>query len=269
MINFIRKNYRLIIPSVLLLLSFYGMTRFKMLGEQSESAVYDIYFLVFQIIFILSLAYVVFSWLFSVWKEYRLLKNKQTEAELAILKNKIDPHFFFNTLNNLYGLVVEKSEKAPEVILKLSDIMRYTIYEGEKSKVSLADEIAYLEQYIEIHKIRYQKNVKIDFEVETDKENTYFLAPLLLIILVENAFKHGIEKLRDNAFIDIKLYVRNHKLHFKTTNNFDPNIKNDSTGIGLRNFKRRLELIYPKKHEFNVFTEDDIYKTGLILDLEQ
>ena len=126
-------------------------------------------------------------WAFEQWKWLKTLKAEKTNVELALLKSQINPHFFFNTLNNLYGLTMEKSDKAPEVVLKLSEMMRYTIYEGKKEVVPIREEIKYLENYITLQQLRYQKTVDIRFEQSLDKE--YEIAPLLFIILLENAFK--------------------------------------------------------------------------------
>ena len=115
------------------------------------------------------------------------LKNEKAKAELALLKSQINPHFLFNSLNNLYGLTIEKSDDAPTVVLKLSDMLRYTIYEGQENIVPLKEEVNYLQNYIELHKIRHQKSVDIVFDYEIDE--SIRVAPLLFIILLENAFK--------------------------------------------------------------------------------
>ena len=181
-------------------------------------------------------------WIYDQWIWVKSMKAGKREAELSLLRSQINPHFFFNTLNNLYALTITKSEQAPEVILKLSDMMRYTIYEGEKETVKLLDEITYLENYIELHKIRYKKSVEISFNHSVDTSLT--VAPLMFIILLENAFKHGIESLAENAFIHIDLYEDKNFICFDIENNFDPNDQNESTGIGLNNLKKRLSLLY-------------------------
>ena len=202
-------------------------------------------------------------WIFEQWKWIQGLKAGKREAELSLLRSQINPHFFFNTLNNLYALTITKSDQAPEVILKLSDMMRYTIYEGEKETVKLLDEITYLENYIELHKIRYKKTVEISFNHSIDTSLT--IAPLLFILLLENAFKHGIESLAENAFIHIDLYEDSKFICFDIENNFDPNNENESTGIGLDNLKKRLSLLYKGKHEYSVDVTDNVYKTKLII----
>ncbi len=200
-------------------------------------------------------------WVFEQWKWLQNLKAEKAKTELSLLRTQINPHFFFNTLNNLYALTVKNSEQAPDVILKLSDMMRYTIYEGEKETVKLKDEIEYLNNYIELHKIRYKKSVEITFKHDIDTSLT--IAPLLYIILLENAFKHGIETLTENAFIHMNLYEDTDFIHFDIENNFDPNNLNESNGIGLKNLKRRLSLLYKEKHELTVKKTNNTYKTAL------
>ena len=222
---------------------------------------YDTYFALFQMLFLLVISSIVLAWLFRFWRAHRQLKNDKTEAELALLKSKIDPHFFFNTLNNLYGLAIEKADETPEVILKLSEVMRYTIYEGENETVNIKDEISYLEKYIEIHQIRYQKDVSILFDKEIDNYETR-IPPLLFIMLLENAFKHGVESLTDKAYIRLYLKCKRKKISFTIENNFDIDIKANK-GIGLGNLKKRLQLLYPKKHELIVSSKDGIFNVQL------
>jgi LytS/YehU family sensor histidine kinase len=190
------------------------------------------------------------------------LKKEKTTTELMHLQSQVNPHFFFNMLNNLYGLVDKDSEKAKKLILKLSDMMRYSIYEGEKDLVSLKNEADYLKNYIGLHKIRYHK--KIDVTFESDIQENYKVKPLLFIILLENAFKHGVENLRDNAYIHAKIITKGNNICFEVENNFDPEIT-DTFGIGLENLKRRLELVYPNKHKLTFSTSNNVYNAQLIL----
>ncbi|MCX7548100.1 histidine kinase [Xanthomarina sp. F1114] len=212
-------------------------------------------------IFFLPIPMLFLIWVFEQWKWVQNLKAEKSKAELSLLRSQINPHFFFNTLNNLYALTVKQSEKAPEVILKLSDMMRYTIYEGDKEMVTLEDEIKYVNNYIELHKIRYKKSVDIAFNHDVDTSLT--IAPLLYIILLENAFKHGIETLTENAFIHINLKEETDFIIFSIENNFDPNEISSSNGIGLQNLKRRLSLLYKNKHELQVDVLNNLYKTTL------
>ena len=213
------------------------------------------------VIFFLPIPVLFLIWIFEQWKWLQNLKAEKSKTELSLLRTQINPHFFFNTLNNLYALTVKNSQQAPEVILKLSDMMRYTIYEGEKETVKLQDEIDYLNNYIELHKIRYKKSVKITFSHNIDTSLT--VAPLLYIILLENAFKHGVETLSENAFINIDMFEKDNFIYFVIENNFDPNEIKESNGIGLQNLKRRLSLLYKEKHELIVNTTNNSYKTTL------
>ncbi|MCF2875114.1 MULTISPECIES: sensor histidine kinase [unclassified Tenacibaculum] len=212
-------------------------------------------------IFFIPIPLFFFLWVFEQWKWLQNLKAEKTKTELSLLRTQINPHFFFNTLNNLYALTVKNSKQAPEVILKLSDMMRYTIYEGENEKVSIKEEITYLKNYIELHKIRYKKTVDILFNHNVDPE--LHIAPLLFIILLENAFKHGIETLTEDAFVHINLYESNNYICFDVENNFDSKEINKSNGIGLNNLKKRLSLLYNNQHEFSIKKTENIYKTTL------
>ncbi len=204
-------------------------------------------------------------WVYEQWRWLKTLKIDKGKAELALLKSQINPHFFFNTLNNLYGLVVEKSDDAPEVVLKLSDMMRYTIYEGKEDTVQLKDEVNYLENYIELHKIRYQKKVEIEF-LHDIKANMR-IAPLLFIILLENAFKHGVEKMRKNAFIRLQMKSEGNQLCFNIENSFNQLAVHESNGIGLENLKKRLEHLYPRKYTLKIEKKATTYKVQLNLKL--
>lgn len=261
--SLIKKHFRVIFIVAVLLVSAIGMMIWKQKLELSASynETLEMQFFFFNIIFTLAMVYVVLSFLFNKWKEYRQLKNAHSKAQLELLKSKIDPHFFFNTLNNLYGLAMRKSEHTGPVILRLSEVMRYTIYKGEQEKVSLRDEIAYLKQYIEIHKIRYQKQVDISFEEELE-ENEFMIAPLLFINLVENAFKHGVEGLTDNAYLYMHMKAVGNTVDFMTENNFEPG-KTKAGGLGIKNLKQRLALLYPQKHKLVIEEKEGVYKVKL------
>ena len=196
-------------------------------------------------------------------RKVRELKEASLRAEVDSLKTQINPHFFFNTLNNLYGLTVEKSDMAPEVILKLSDMMRYTIYEGEKDRVALKDEITYSENFIELQKIRFHREVDVKFE-QFIEEADVKVPPLLFIVLVENAFKHGAESITENAFIHVKLMSLNNSILFETQNNFEEDETIESGGIGLKNLQRRLQLLFPDDHTLVLDgTSNGVYKAVL------
>ena len=191
-------------------------------------------------------------------------KEKQLlEAELNFLKSQIQPHFFFNTLNNLYSLTLKKSDEAPEVVLKLSDLMSYMLYETNTPKVSLNKEISYLQNYIDLERLRFGKNLHLQFSIEGETDGVY-LPPLVLILFIENSFKHGARNVANALEIDIDLKVEDSFLFFTVTNPFAENasVKN-KTGIGLKNAKRRLELLYGNNYNLNVLKTGNLFTVSL------
>ena len=204
-------------------------------------------------------------WLVKKIMTFTKLKNETIKNELQLLQGQVNPHFFFNVLNNLYGLVGKDTKKAQQLILKLSDMMRYSIYDGQKKMVSIIEEVDYLKNYIELHQMRYHKNIDIKFETNIEEEQLQIL-PLMFIILVENAFKHGVEHLRANAYVHITLNATEDTVYFSIENNFDKAEVSKQKGIGLGNLKKRLKLVYPKKHTLSSSQIDTIYKIQLTLD---
>ena len=144
-------------------------------------------------------------------------------------------------------------------------MMRDSIYEGEKEVVKLKAEVEYLKNYIELHKMRYHKEIDVKFEAEI--EDDYKVMPLLFIILLENAFKHGIENLSKGAYVHVHISAKNNNVNLELENNFDPTLTKEDNGIGLKNLKRRLELVYPKKHTLSFSTAENVYKAKLALQL--
>lgn len=261
MISFIKKHGLLFI-----ILTYIGLFILMVISEGIEKGGDDLeaFSALGMIIFTLV---VLIPWL--IWKMRSLLqlKHEKEKTELLHLKSQVNPHFFFNTLNNLYALVGKDSEKARQMILKLSDMMRYSVYEGQKEWVTLEQEVEYLKNYIELHKMRYQKEMDITFTQDIQEEG-YKIMPLLFIILLENAFKHGAENLEKDAYIRINMIANQKVINFSTENNYDesPETKTGE-GIGLKNLKRRLELAYPKKHFLKTSNADGIYKAQLSIEL--
>ncbi|MFK7811944.1 MAG: sensor histidine kinase [Maribacter sp.] len=221
-------------------------------------------FQIFAFFYFLLLIFLFIRWVFKQVRLIIKLKNEKAKTELLHLKSQVNPHFFFNTLNNLYGLVGKDPDKAQILILKLSDMMRYSIYEGEREFVTLEEEVVYLKNYVQLHKMRYHKKIEVQFE-ENIKNPGFHVMPLLFILLLENAFKHGVENLRKHAFINIALTANESEVHFSVTNNFDADEISKESGIGLKNLKRRLELAYPDKHSLSLKKKGDIYKAQLSL----
>jgi two-component system, LytTR family, sensor histidine kinase AlgZ len=206
------------------------------------------------------------QWIFAQVKSTLKQKKEKTNIELLHLQSQVSPHFFFNTLNNLYGLVEKDSKKAQQLILRLSDMMRYSIYDGQKETVTLAEELSFLNNYIELHTARYHKKIDVRVNKHIQQEGVK-LKPLLFIILLENAFKHGVENLREKAFVHIDLVANEKEIVFTVENNFEVAEAEKNQGIGLKNLHRRLELVYPKKHSLTQAVTHDIYKTQLTLKL--
>lgn len=222
-------------------------------------------FVEFLFIYFMVVLIAVAHWLFVNIRYVINLKNEKAKTELMNLQSQVNPHFFFNMLNNLYGLVDKDSEKAKQLILKLSDMMRYSIYEGQKEYVPLQQEIDFIHNYIALHKMRYHKDIRIDFDIQVDDKEQKIM-PLLLIILVENAFKHGVEVLRNHAFVKISMKSDKNEIKFQVENNFDLDEQSEA-GMGLSNLKRRLELAYNKKHHFATATEKNVFSAQLTLKL--
>jgi sensor histidine kinase YesM len=190
---------------------------------------------------------------------------KQVETELALLKSQVNPHFFFNTLNNLYALSLDKSDLVPEVILKISDLMRYVLDSSKKKTVQLSEEIHFLESYVELEKLRLSGEANIQISV-SGNINGKKIAPMLLAPLVENSFKHGLSASVKDGFIhmnfisdgnDFQFIIENHKL---TPTQQEQNC---SSKMGLENMKRRLELLYPESHQLIIEENEMMYKVKL------
>jgi sensor histidine kinase YesM len=193
-----------------------------------------------------------------------LLLQQQTQ-ELALLKAQVNPHFFFNTLNNIYSLVYRKSDDAPAALLKLSEIMRYMLYDSKTDTVPLPKELEHLESYLELEKLRLRDPDFISYNVEGDADGMV-IPPMLLLSFVENAFKHGKKRVKTPG-ITINIKIENNKLNFMIANYTlaKQNNGNKSGGIGLKNITRRLELLYPGSHSLHILNESDQYVVNLEL----
>lgn len=203
-------------------------------------------------------------------REQQKLKAQNLQSELRFLRSQVNPHFLFNTLNSLYALTLKKSEKAPETVLKLSDMMRYMLYESNARLVPLAKEVEYVKNYLALEQLRYDTSGEIRFEIEgdvTDQE----IAPMLFITFVENSFKHGMAKVLDKGYVHIYLLIEGDEIRFHLENN-KPKIEDDFDvpgGIGLLNVKRRLDLLYEGRYELNSLATEDTYSVDLYLNLYQ
>jgi two-component system LytT family sensor kinase len=199
-------------------------------------------------------------------REKKLIKEK-LETELKMLRNQMNPHFLFNTLNNIYALTKKKSDKAEEAIMKLSDLLSFMLYRSDKPDISMEEEIQILDNYIELEKLRYDR-LSVIFNKSIDDENVR-VAPLLLLPLVENAFKHGPSGSRFNSFIDINFILKEKILFFEISNSFEPGLDQVKTteNIGLNNTRRQLELMY-KTYNLELNNNDNIFHVKLSINLD-
>lgn len=194
---------------------------------------------------------------FTNEKEKNELLTEKLNAEQAFLKSQLNPHFLFNTLNNIYSLTLTQSPKAPEAVLKLSELMRYMLYESNVEKISIETEVKYLKNFIELQKLRYSGQTFIDFQIAGDLYSQQ-ISPLLLISFVENAFKHGEVSVAFKPLI-ISLLLSENNLNFTVKNYKKDQNKDEVGGVGLANVKKRLQLIYHNQHSLEVREVDDTY----------
>lgn len=182
----------------------------------------------------------------------RELERRNLETELNYLKAQINPHFLFNTLNSIYFSIVKKPDLAQEIVLQLSDMLSHQLYDARKSQVPLSKELDYLEKYIQLESIRQGEIVQVDYSFPRVSPKI-MISPLLLLPLVENAFKHGNKTQAGGYWINIQVRVQQKELFFSIENSFDPQTtktQRKNSGIGLENVSRRLKLIYPERHHF-------------------
>ena len=200
-------------------------------------------------------------------KENNLIRDK-LETELKFLRNQTNPHFLFNTLNNIYALARKKSDETADVVMRLSKLLRFMLYETKNEQIRISDELKIIDDYIELEKIRYDDRLTLSFVREIDDENEA-IAPLLLIPFVENAFKHGASESRFESFINLEMTLQNGILEFYIENSKEENGKKiNDENIGLTNVRRQLELIY-KEHEVSIKCEAAVFKVSLKINLRQ
>lgn len=198
------------------------------------------------------------------------VENERLTAELNFLKAQINPHFLFNTLNNLYYLAYSQSSKTTEVIAKLSQMMRYMIYDSNYPLVPLSKEVEYMENYISLERLRLNDQIPIKLTIEGGNEQDFLIAPLIFITFLENAFKHGVSNNHPGAWINISIVLNGNECIYRVENSKIPFVKPEAeqkSGIGLQNVRRRLELSYPGKHSLTVEDLKDRYSVQLNIQL--
>ncbi len=201
-------------------------------------------------------------------KETEQVVREKFKAELQILKAQVHPHFLFNTLNNIYSFILKSSPTAPEIIKKLSAVLRYLIYECNHPLVKLEEELKMIGDYISLERIRYGDDLNIRLQVQGNPENK-MISPLLLIPFVENSFKHGASRMLTHPWVNLDIAIEENVLHFKLSNS-KPGWENENSlakGIGLGNVKKRLNLLYPGTHSLNISENDLSFDVSLDIPL--
>jgi sensor histidine kinase YesM len=197
-------------------------------------------------------------------KEDMINREKaQLETEMKLLRSQVNPHFMFNALNNIYSLAIQKNELTPEAIMKLSQMLRYVLYESSVDRVPASLEWKYIENYMDIQLLKFEEHVNITRSASID--NDLYVAPMLLLPFVENAFKHSNIEESPDAFISVILNVSESSIHFNVTNSMPekPLQKDHEGGIGLVNVRKRLNYIYPEKHSLNITESEGVFNTDL------
>lgn len=277
-----RKRILFYLLSLIAIIILFAWINYNFFDDWSAKVFPDYFFIsyfTFREVILFFVVYIIISmllklsksWFLVSWLQKELLeKEKQkAEVELKALKAQINPHFFFNTLNSIYSMALDKDERLPGTVLQLSEMMRYFLYESKDNFVPLEKELAVADNYIALQKIRSgeQLNVQINKDGEVSEQK---IAPLLLITFLENAFKHGAKGSSQNTFIRIDIKVEKNRLSFVVENNkgiIDEVKTGEHNGLGLENVKRQLELLYPGKHLLNIKDQPDRFTVEMQLSL--
>lgn len=201
--------------------------------------------------------------------QIKVLENAKLKAELSLLKAQINPHFFFNSLNNLYGMILHnRNQQATETILKLSDLMRYVLESSQEEMVSLNAETKFLQNYLALEKIRISQEIDIQFEISLSNTTTE-IPPLLFISLVENVFKHAVTQHTHKGFAHFSLSLQDKQLFFEAKNSLSKHSLKDieKSGRGLENLQKRLEILYPNRHHLSIEKDENMYQVTLFIEL--
>ena len=230
---------------------------------QSKSIGYSFAYMFKEFLAVGCLAFVIHS--MKQAEKVRQLKEQQLMSELAYLKSQLQPHFFFNTLNNIYSLALKQSEYTAPLVAKLADMMRYMLYKTDQPLVLLKDEIAFVKNYVEVEQIRYRSNIHISLDIQGVDEHTS-IAPLLLLPFIENAFKHGIEEEVAKGYIAIRICKIANELVLEVENSMAQETP-IRKGLGLANVKKRLALLYPDKYTLTAQPNELIFYVNLSIQL--
>lgn len=198
-------------------------------------------------------------------RQMKELKEQQLVSELNYLKAQLHPHFFFNTINNIYALALKQSAQTAPMVARLGEMMRYILYETGQPTVPLSRELVFLSDYIEVEKIRHQAHIDIQFDVQGIRPD-YRMEPLLLLPFIENAFKHGLEEETINGFVHIVICQTEHDLTLQVSNSIPHTVKETgASGIGIQNVRKRLNILYPDRYQLDIKETPELYEMTLIL----
>lgn len=243
--------------------AFKGKPRFQGMSRGSRPIADPYNTVLFLLIFTVGTSISVIQRWLKTEHNRKETENEKLNTELSFLKSQVNPHFFFNTLNNIYSLAIVRSEKTAPAVMKLSSIMRYILTETQRDKVPLRNEVDFIHNFIELQQVRLTDKVELKFSAEGDMDNLW-VAPLLFIPFVENAFKYGVST-KASSNITIEIRTEGKKILFDCRNYIVPSENNlmENTGIGINNVKRRLELMYPGKHILSTTQKDNYYTVHL------
>ena len=264
-----KKKYIIYFPCVLVLVSIGILLNIATFNKLADLIFPDYYFIdyyeftdilefIFSFLLITSLLKYSKSWFkhLELSQTISLLEKAKLDAEINALKGQINPHFLFNSLNNLYSLSLDNDKRVPSIILRLSGMMRYLLYDTNVEKVRLEKELEHLKNFIEMQALRLGDQAKINISIENRTEHIQ-IAPLLFLPLVENAFKHGAKDYTEGAFVNISMAIDENEIRFKVGNKkgeVDEIMSKNKGGVGLNNLRKRLQLSYPNRHEL-IITE--------------
>ena len=270
-----KRNYLLyVLGAPALILAAYGLHEltFEIVLPVLPTEYYMVSFTDWEVLVTIFAIYFVLTTLLKLSKSWYVLQKVEKEKlaiELNSLKTQVNPHFLFNSLNSIYSLSLAKSERTPETVLELSNLLRYMLYEVKEDTADLGKELEMMESYVELQKLRADQSTEVSFKVLGEPEGIH-IAPLLFFPLIENSFKHGVKGVSDQAYVRILLNADKSSVSFGIENNkgqVDDVEKGKFGGIGLENVKRRLSLIYPGKHRFEIEESEEEYKVKLSIEL--
>lgn len=254
-----------------LVLKYFLFSKVGSIREDILNNLYAYFLSTFLVAGLSTVGKIVVDWIAENRKKSKV-ENESMQSELRFLKSQINPHFLFNTLNSLYALTLRKDDKAPDIVIKLSEMMRYMLYECNEPRVPLSKEINYLKNYLDLERLRQRKGIDIQLKVNGNVADQ-MIAPLMLIPFLENSFKHGINANIKDGFVVATLNVEPHAINFILENSKGSQMPSQlhgnrpSGGIGLVNVRRRLDLLYPGNYELNIRESPSTYAVHLDLEL--